>query len=118
MAGPIPGTEAQIPTEAAPAPTGMGQDQPESGADQLTQLVGGISEGMSTIRGLIEATPGAPQEAGVLIEQSLDAFMQAMQLMIAGGGEDEMAAESQVPVAPQAALAERPAIRPKGMGTL
>ena len=118
MAGPIPGTEQQIPINAAPAPTGETIDQPESGAEQLTQLVGGISEGMSTIRGLIEATPGAPQEAGALLDQSMESFMQAMQMMVAGGGDDEAAAEAEQGVAPQAALAERAPIRPKNMGTL
>ena len=91
-----------------------------TGADQLTQLVGGVQQGLDMLQGLIEATPGAPDEAKALLQQSIESFMQGMQLMVAGGGEDEAAAEAERPVAPQAALAEQPARKfvPKGMNSL
>lgn len=118
MAGPIPGTEQQIPAGGDPAMTGAGQGGPEDAGAQLTQLVGGVSQGISTLRSLMEATPDAPEEAKVLLDQSLDAFMQSMNLMVGGTmGEDEAAAEQELP-SPQASLAQQPAIRPKNMGTL
>lgn len=97
-----------------------GAQMPEgaTGADQLRELVSGVQQGLDMLRGLIEATPDAPEEAGALLDAAMDSFMQSMQLMVGGGGEDEMAAEAELPVAPEAALAQRPAIRPKGMGTL
>ena len=117
------GPEIQAPADVAP---GMAEGQqpgvemPEgaTGADQLRELVGGVQQGIEMLRGLMEATPDAPEEAKAMLDASMDSFMQSMQLMVGGGGDDEMAAEPELPVAPEAALAQQAAIRPKGMGTL
>jgi hypothetical protein len=90
-----------------------------SAADQLKQLVGGVQQGLDMLRGLMEATPGAPAEAKEMLDASLESFMGAMQLMVAGGGEDEGAAEMERPSA-EMEMAEKPAkqFKPKTMGSL
>ena len=93
----------QAPADVAPgmAEGNMpGTEMPEgaSGADQLRELVGGVQQGLEMLRGLMEATPDAPEEAKGLLDAATDSFMQSMQLMVGGGGDDEAAAEPQMPV--------------------
>ena len=86
----------------------------DTGADQLTQLVGGIGEGLGLIRTLVESTPGALPEVTMMLEQITTGFQEAMNMMVQGS--DEQAAEPEAPVAPQAALAEQAPVVQKGPG--
>jgi hypothetical protein len=85
-------------------------------AQQLRDLVGGVQQGMSLVRSIMEATPGAPDEAKGLLDSANESFMQAMQLMV-HTGDDEAAAEPEVATQEQA-LAGKPQFVPKTPGTL
>jgi hypothetical protein len=88
MGGQVPVEQGQVPQEGG---------APEGG-DQLTQLVQGVGQGISTLAEIVGKTPDAPPEAAQLAAGMMEQFQQLIQVM-SGGGQPQQEQPSQaVPV--------------------
>jgi hypothetical protein len=79
------GMQGQAPEQA------QGQQGDMAGQDSLSKLVSSVGQGMQTLTQAIQATEGAPPEAGEKMAQAIQLFTEAIEVM-AGGAPTEQGA--------------------------
>lgn len=78
---------APAPEQAAPAEAGA-----EGGGSEVNKLFQNVSTGLTTVAELLGKVPDTPPEAMQLMEQAMQSYQQAIQMIMeAGGGEQKPA---------------------------